>query len=267
MWGSDEPGTKYDPHGRYRRCRVVTGVYAGRIALTRERKKDMKYPGLYVIGLTGGIASGKSTVSGMLRELGAVIIDADEVSREVVAPGTRGWRQIVDTFGPGVLRPDGSINRRKLGGMVFGDKDALDKLDSIVHPLVMARVEDTLAKLSRGVTEGESGTGEGTKVVVLDAPLLFEVGADRLVDEVWVVSVDPETQMERLIRRDGYSKAEALSRMTSQMPLPEKERLSDVVIDNRGDPESTRRQVLAYWEEIQGKVRNPDQTKGEERLR
>ncbi len=255
----------------------------------------MKYLGLYVIGLTGGIASGKSTVSRMLRELGAVIIDADEVSREVVSPGTAGWRRVVDAFGPGILRPDGTINRRKLGGMVFGDKEALDKLDSIIHPLVMARVEETLAKLSREAVEGKEGTGEqenvagmegvaeqegmvkikdagekrsavereagrsrrklNVKVVVLDAPLLFEVGADKLVDEVWVVSVDPETQMQRLIRRNGYSKAEALSRISSQMPLPEKERLSDVVIDNRGDPESTRKQVLALWQEVRRKIR------------
>lgn len=256
----------------------------------------MKYPGLYVIGLTGGIATGKSTVSRMLRELGAIVIDADEVSREVVAPGTAGWRRVVDAFGPGILRPDGTINRRKLGGIVFGDKEALDKLDSIVHPLVMARVEEMLVKLSRQAAEGKEGTGEqenaaemegaveqgsmakiedvseersagereagrsgkklNVKVVVLDAPLLFEVGADKLVDEVWVVSVDPETQMERLIRRNGYSKNEALSRMSSQMPLPEKERLSDVVIDNRGDPESTRKRVLALWEEIQRKIRS-----------
>lgn len=219
----------------------------------------MKYPGLYVIGLTGGIASGKSTVSRMLRELGAVIIDADEVSREVVSPGTVGWRRVVDAFGPGVLRPDGTINRRKLGGMVFGDKEALDKLDSIIHPLVMARVEEMLAKLSREAVERKGGAGEQEnvvkKIVVLDAPLLFEVGADKLVDEVWVVSVDPETQMERLIKRNGYSKAEALSRISSQMPLPEKEKLSDVVIDNRGDPESTRKQVLALWEEVQRKIR------------
>lgn len=222
----------------------------------------MKYPGLFVIGLTGGIATGKSTVAQILAEMGAEVIDADRVSHEVVEPGTDGWKRVVESFGEGILRADGSIDRRKLGDLVFRDKALLDKLNSIVHPLVMAKVRERLRQLcgaeSAASTElpgAPDAAREGLRLVVLDVPLLFEAGAEEMVDEVWVVSVDRETQVRRLMERSGYSRAEAELRISSQWPVEEKEKRADVVIDNRGDPESTRRQVLKHLARVERKMR------------
>jgi len=207
-----------------------------------------KYPGLYVIGLTGGIASGKSTVSAILRDLGAVIIDADLLSRDATSKGSLGLAKIAEAFGEEVLSPDGSLDRKALGQVVFRNKEALSLLNSIVHPLVVKRTIDLLEDMSREAVK----TGRKT-LVVLDAPLLLEVGAETLVDEVWVVSLDLKTQVARLIEREGYTEEEALCRIRSQMPLEEKKKRADKIIDNSGSREETRRKLNLLWDEVKRK--------------
>ncbi len=197
---------------------------------------------MVVIGLTGGIASGKSLVSSFLRELGAVVIDADLIAREVVAPGQPALAMIVEAFGPGILRPDGSLDRKALGALVFADPDLRKKLEEITHPFIIARIKEELARLAESCPDG---------VVVLDAPLLFEAGLEGLVDEVWVVYVDAATQLARLMSRDGLTRAEAEQRLAAQIPLAEKARRADRVIDNSGTPEATRAQVNRLWRELQ----------------
>lgn len=194
-----------------------------------------KWPGLTVVGLTGGIASGKSTVSEMLSKLGAVVIDADLLSREVTAPGTEGLNRVRQAFGDGLILPDGTLDRHRLSAIIFHDEDARDRLNSIVHPLVIAMTEERLREL-----QAEAGKTGKPVVVVVDAPLLFEAGVDSLCDEVWVVAVSRKTQAERLMKREGYTLEEALTRIDTQMPQEEKERRATKVIDNEGTVEETR---------------------------
>lgn len=207
--------------------------------------RDGKWPGIRVIGLTGGIASGKSTVSEILAGLGAAIIDADVLSREVTMPGSEGLRRIRETFGDKVISPDGTLNRRKLGAIIFRDEDARNKLNSIVHPLVIERTEQELRCL-----QDEARKSGKLTVAVVDAPLLFEAGVDAICDEVWVVAVSRETQAERLMKREDYTLEEALSRIDAQMPLHEKEKRATHIIDNEGTTEETRERVLELWERL-----------------
>lgn len=194
----------------------------------------------FVIGLTGNIACGKSTVSRMLTELGARVLDADLIAHEALAPGTETYKQVVEEFGPDVLRPDLSIDRRALGKIVFSSPAALSKLEEIVHPYVVERIHEEVAA-SNGV-------------VVIDAIKLLESGLASLCDEVWVVTCSPEQQLARLRARNGLTREEAFRRINAQPPQEEKVRRADVVIDNSGSPEDTRRQVLAQWERITDKV-------------
>jgi len=189
--------------------------------------------------LTGGIASGKSTVSRILSDLGATVIDADEVSREVVATGGDAWKEIVESFGAGILNEDGSIDRHKLGAIVFRDRSALERLNRIVHPRVIAVIESRLKELRR--------RPDPPPAAVVDAPLLIEAGMTRMVDVVWVVGVDRHTQVERLMCRDRFTLEEAERRIAAQMPLAEKIRFADAVIDNSGPLEATERQVRDLW--------------------
>lgn len=193
-----------------------------------------------VIGLTGGIASGKSTVSGILREMGAEIVDADLLAHEVVQPGSEGWAQVVSAFGADILRPDGTINRRLLGRRVFPDPGAVRRLNGIVHPRVIKACLERIETARRL-------WGDNPHLLVIDAPLLIEAGMDTMVDEVWVVKVDENTQLRRLMARDHFTIGEAMSRVDAQMPLSEKLKHADRVIDNTGPVESTREQMLAIW--------------------
>lgn len=195
-----------------------------------------------VIGLTGGIASGKSTVSAILRELGAKIIDADLVVRDVEAPGSVAWREIVETFGRDILFPDGKINRKRLGEKVFGDAAKLAKLNRITHPRV---VEAILQRIDR-YRQILPPTG----VVVVDAPLLIESGMTHLVDEVWLVVVDPQIQLERLMQRDHYDPAAAKQRLNAQLPVEEKKKYAHRIIDNNGSFLQLKEQVLRLWAEV-----------------
>ena len=193
-----------------------------------------------VIGLTGGIASGKSTVAAMFAELGAAIVSADAIAREVVEPGEPALEEIRAAFGPEVLLPDGRLDRRRLGAIVFADPERRRRLEAILHPRIRARMREQI--------EAAAGTG---RPVVAEIPLLFESPASRaLVDVTVVVYVDREQQLARLISRDGLTPAEAEARLAAQLPLEEKARLADYVIDNRGQLEHTRAQVVRVWEEL-----------------
>lgn len=191
-----------------------------------------------VIGLTGGIASGKSTVSEILSKLGAPVIDADKIAREVVEPGQKSLDEIADAFGSDILNDDGTINRKKLGSIVFNDTAKLQKLNSITHPEIIRVIKERLKILRNKHIY---------KAVIIDAPMLFESGCDSLTDEVWLVYVDLKTQLERLKARDNIDTASAKLRIMSQMPIEEKLKLSQKVIDNTGDFESLKRQVLMLW--------------------
>ena len=196
-----------------------------------------------VIGLTGGIASGKSTVARILAELGAVVIDADQLAREVVRPGEPAHGAIVAAFGNGVLQEDGTINRAALGKIVFADNTARRRLEAITHPAIARHAEESLAELRV----------QGTPLVVYMAPLLIEAGVTDRVDEIWVVYADKDTQLRRLIQRDGLSEAEALQRIASQMPMEDKREKARVVIDNRGTEAELICQIREIWErEISG---------------
>lgn len=191
-----------------------------------------------VIGLTGGIASGKSTASAYLRELGAAIVDADAISRASTRRGGAAFEAVCAAFGD-ILGADGEIDRRKLGGIVFADEDARRKLNSIVHPAVMA---ESRAQI-------ENARASGVKVCILDVPLLFETGMERLCDETWLIYVPREEQIRRMAERDGLDAAAAAARIDSQMPLEEKLKRADVAIDSSGTIEQTQEKLCRLWEE------------------
>ena len=192
---------------------------------------------MHIIGLTGGIASGKSTVSGMLAQLGAYIINIDEIAHAVVMPNQPAWFDIVAHFGNGILLPDSMINREVLGEKIFKDKAERQCLERITHP----RIEEQVHKLIAHAEE----IGEG--VVVLDVPLLFEAGWQRMVDSIWVVYVEKEVQLSRLIARNQLTHRQAMDRIDTQMSLADKVKQADIVIDNNLDIEHTRKQVVAAF--------------------
>ena len=194
-----------------------------------------------LVGLTGGIASGKSTVSRLLAEAGARIIDADVLARQAVEPGQPAFAAVVEHFGSGVLKSDGTIDRDQLAAEVFADPGQKARLERIIHPAVAHAMAARLAEI-------EATAPEST--VVLDVPLLFEAGMDAGLDLVVVVDAPEAVQLERLMKRSGLSRADALARIRSQMPMAEKRRWADVVIDNSGSLASTRSQVLALWRRL-----------------
>ncbi|PAK42710.1 dephospho-CoA kinase [Peribacillus simplex] len=193
-----------------------------------------------IIGITGGIASGKSTVSLYLQELGFTIVDADLASRAVVEPGEEAYRQVVKAFGEDILLTDGNIDRVKLGSIIFNDQEKRLLLNGIVHPAVR--------NWMRVKTEAALSSGEET--VFMDIPLLFESKLTFMVDKTLLIYVDEQVQLKRLMNRNGLSETEALARINSQMPLADKKALADAVIDNNGDINETKRQVktiLSEW--------------------
>ena len=192
-----------------------------------------------IIGLTGGIGSGKSTVSAMLRELGAVVIDADEGARAVVEPGRPALAEIVATFGPDILDPSGRLDRQRLADLVFHDEASRRRLNAITHPRVR---EWMAARMQEAATAG-------AEVVVLDIPLLFESGRDEDMKDVVLVWTPEEAQVTRAVAR-GASEADVRARMAAQMPLAEKRERARWVIDNSGSLEETRRRVEDVWHEL-----------------
>lgn len=195
-----------------------------------------------IVGLTGSIATGKSTVSKMLAEQGAVIIDADKIVRRVQEPGQPAWRGIVEHFGEGVLQADGTLNRAKLGDLVFQDTKNRQRLNEIVHPIV--RVE-------RDRETAEARERDPEVIIIWDIPLLIETGIYKDVDRVVVVYVDQETQLSRLLSRDELSEEQAKARIAAQMPIEEKREYADYVIDNRGTLEETAERVREVYGQLQ----------------
>ncbi|RKG87374.1 dephospho-CoA kinase [Corallococcus sp. CA049B] len=191
---------------------------------------------MHVFGLTGGIASGKSTVSRMLREMGARVLDADVLAREVVEPGTPGLKRIDERF-PGVVGPDGRLDRVKLGAHIFANAQERAALNAIVHPEVRALFLQKLQALE----------AEGVTHAVYDVPLLIETGLHQAMEGVAVVWVPREVQKARLMTRDGLLADQAEARLAAQMPLDDKRAHATWVIDNSGAPEATRPQVEAVW--------------------
>lgn len=195
-----------------------------------------------LIGLTGGIGSGKSTVARMLRQAGVDVIDADQLARDAVAPGSEGLREVVARFGEGILDPSGALDRKKLGDVVFHDEDARRALNAIVHPRVAMLAAERVQALAE----------QGRERVVYEVPLLFENGLDGAMRATIVVYVDEETQLRRLMARDGSSEEGARARMSAQMPLEEKRRRASYVIDNGGGLEETARQLREVWRDLTG---------------
>lgn len=190
-----------------------------------------------VVGLTGGIGSGKSEVSRILRELGAPVIDADALTHQCQERGEDVWRAVWRRYGWGILSQDGELLRRKLGHVIFRDAAEREALNQIVHPAVRQKIRDRLNDL----------TSLGHRVVVLDIPLLLEGDWREGVDEIWVVYSDPDQQLARVMQRDHLGPAEAQRRIAAQIPLADKIRYADHVIDNQGSLSSLREQVKQLW--------------------
>ncbi|CAH0117720.1 Dephospho-CoA kinase [Paenibacillus sp. CECT 9249] len=190
------------------------------------------------LGLTGGIATGKSTVSSLLEERGALIIDADRVAREVVLPGSPALQQVAERFGQAVLLEDGSLNRKKLGEIVFADEAERKALESILHPAIRSVMRERMEAFERDYPD---------KLVVADIPLLYESGLESMYEEIMVVYVPREVQLQRLMKRDGMSAEEAGKRLNAQFDIEWKKRQADYVIDNRASLDETKKQIDRFW--------------------
>jgi dephospho-CoA kinase len=193
-----------------------------------------------LVGLTGGIASGKSTVAEILERLGAAVINADALSREVVEPGKDAWKEIIDAFGAGVLQPDQALDRQKLRTVIFNDRDGRKKLEAIIHPRVRALAEERIREHAVA----------GYSIIVYEVPLLFEVNLHEWLRPVILVACDVDTQRTRLRERDQLTQTEAQKHIDAQMSLEEKRRLADYVIENDGSLADLERQVRTVLEKI-----------------
>ncbi len=205
---------------------------------------------MLTIGLTGGIGTGKSVVANLLVQQGASIIDADRLGHEAYTPHSEAWEAVVAAFGTDILTSEGEIDRRKLGGIVFADETQLERLNGIMHPLMAKMVEDRKAAFD----------ADGVAVTVVEAAVLFEAGWDSLVDEIWTTHASESTVVQRLFERNGLDEAEAKKRINSQMSATERNRRSDVVVDNSGDLTALEQTVNKLWKtRVKGKV---DQSNG-----
>lgn len=190
-----------------------------------------------ILGITGNIASGKSSVSRELARRGALVVDADQLAREVVAPGSETLQQLVSAFGAGILRSDGQLDRTALGRTIFADDQARKRLDSIMHPAIARLSVKRLQQLRQ----------QDHPLIVYEAPLLYEVGAQTRVDKVLLVTVSPEVQLQRLLDRDGLDKEQAQQRIAAQMPQQQKVARADYLIDNSGSWVATLEQIEQLW--------------------
>ena len=201
---------------------------------------------MLVIGLAGGIGTGKSEVARFLQELGAVVIDADRVGHEVYIPHTEAWHEIIRTFGRDVLKANGEVDRRKLAALVFGDSQALAQLEAITHPAITERVRERIEELKR----------QGAWVVVLEAIKLTRTAAAELVDEVWVTYSSEERVVERLARRGNLKVEEVKQRIEAQLPFAEMKKAAQVVVENQGSLQELRDRVQSLWESrVKGRTR------------
>lgn len=210
------------------------GHIFARIAKNRKRAEIMGK----TIGLTGSVATGKSTVSNMIQQVGIPLVDADIAARKVVEPGTEGLKEIVAYFGEEILLADGTLNRAKLGEIIFKDKEKREKLNEITHPRVKDYMLEARERFFRA----------GEELVFFDIPLLFESHLESLVDQIVVVWTTPETELKRLMERNNLTKEDALRRIESQMGIDEKARKADFVIDNNESLEKTQKQVYTFIE-------------------
>ncbi len=195
---------------------------------------------MLVIGLTGGLGTGKTTVAEMLREKGAVVVNADQLGHQVYEPGRPAYREIIEAFGPQVVGEEGAIDRRRLAQLVFSDPQALARLNRITHPRIREAIRERLAQLAQ----------DGAQVVVLEAALLLEAGWDDLVDEVWVTVAPPQVAAQRAAARSGLPLEEAMARIQAQLDNEERVRRAQVVIDTGRPLEETRRQVEEEWRKL-----------------
>lgn len=193
------------------------------------------------IGLTGGIATGKSYVLGVLRELGCAVLDADRTAREVVEPGQPAFEEIVASFGRGILGPDGKLDRARLGAIIFADSRQREKLNAIVHPRVFESQAHWLVEIAERDPQA---------IAVIDAALMIETGSYRRFDKLVVVYCEPEIQLKRLMARNNLQRGEAEARLSAQMPSAEKVKYADFTIDTSAGFESTRRQVEALYSQL-----------------
>ncbi|MFZ1984311.1 MAG: dephospho-CoA kinase [Desulfatitalea sp.] len=196
---------------------------------------------MLVVGLTGGIASGKSTVAAILAKAGAIIIDADRIARQVVTPGLPAWQEIRDLFGDVVLEPNGDINRGALGAIVFNAPQLRRQLEQIIHPRVGAEIDAQLRRVAQEQPDA---------VVIMDIPLLFETGRTQGLAEIIVVYTPEALQRQRLMARDHLSLTAAEARIRAQMPIAEKVQRATLTIDNSGSPADTERQTLAIFHRL-----------------
>ena len=197
-----------------------------------------------IVGLTGGISSGKSTVSSYLKQLKIPVIDADEVARKVVEPNSQGAREIRKTFGSDVFEEDGSLNRQKLGALIFSNTENRKKLDELLQPLIKIMILDEI----------EEYLQKGENMIVLDLPLLFEKQYEELCEEIIVVYIPKELQLERLMKRNQYTKQEALSRIDSQLSIEEKRKRATVLLDNQGTIQQLYHQVEQWLVETKNDI-------------
>ncbi len=199
---------------------------------------------LSVFGLTGGIGSGKSTAAALLRERGVPMVDADELAREAVAPGSAGLADVQAAFGPQILAADGSLDRKQLGALVFADAEARSRLNAITHPIVRRLAQERFATLDQ----------QGVTLAGYDVPLLFEVGLDAVLRPIVVVTVREALQLERILARDGLSEQAARDRIRAQMPLGDKQKRADYVLYNNGSPAALAAQVDALLEKLRAEA-------------
>ena len=197
-----------------------------------------------IVGLTGGISSGKSTVSSYLKQLKIPVIDADEVARKVVEPNSQGAREIRKTFGSDVFEEDGSLNRQKLGSLIFSNAENRQKLDDLLQPLIKIMILDEIEEYRQ----------KGENMIVLDLPLLFEKQYEELCEDIIVVYIPKELQLERLMRRNQYTKQEALSRIDSQLSIEEKRKRATFLLDNQGSIQQLYQQVEQWLVETKNDI-------------
>ncbi len=193
-----------------------------------------------VIGLTGGIGSGKSTISKYLEELGAVLIDADQVGHEILLKGTPAWHEIIAVFGQGVMAETGEIDRKKLGQIVFDKPEARERLNRIMWARIWDIIKDRIERYRREMVE----------VVVVEAFGLVEAGWDKLVDQVWVTNASEKTVIERLKKQRGLQEEEIIARIRSQLSIEERALHADTIIENDGSPEAVKEKVKEFWDKL-----------------
>ncbi|MDD5072792.1 MAG: dephospho-CoA kinase [Candidatus Omnitrophica bacterium] len=198
---------------------------------------------MIIIGVTGSIGTGKTTVSGMFRRMGAVVIDADEISHRLIYPGRPAWKRIVSAFGETILKRDHFIDRKALGRIVFSDSRKLKKLSGIIHPLVYKEIRGRIAKIKRS---------DPSSIVIVDVPLLLESGGRKHIDKLIVVTAPRGAQLKRSCGKFGISRSDVMRRIKAQMPLRDKVKAADFVIDNGGSIISTAKQSRAIWKKLVG---------------